>query len=72
MTDKTIKQHINKDKQILDNPQTSPQARRHFEDELESLEKYHDKHPEDEHDPSPLELYCDENPNAVECRVYDT
>jgi hypothetical protein len=66
-----IQQHIIKDKQILDDPQTSPQARRHTQEELSSLEKYHANHPEDDHDPTPLELYCDEHPSASECRVYD-
>ncbi|MFM7854032.1 MAG: CP12 domain-containing protein [Flammeovirgaceae bacterium] len=30
-----------------------------------------DHHPEDLHDPTPLELYCDAHPDALECRVYD-
>ena len=39
--------------------------------ELKDLEEYKERHPEDSHDPTPLELYCDANPNALECRVYD-
>lgn len=66
-----IKQHIEKDKGILDDPTTSPQARRHTEQELASLERYAESHPNVEDDPSPLELYCNDNPNASECRVYD-
>lgn len=66
-----IKQHIEKDRKILDDPLASSQARRHVEEELESLERYHARHPEDDHDPSPLELFCDDNPSALECRVYD-
>ena len=66
-----IDQHIAKDKQILDDPQTSPQARRHTEEELVALETYKANHPEDTHDPTPLELYCELNPDALECRVYD-
>jgi len=66
-----IDQHIQKDKEILDDPQTSPQARRHTEEELDALESYKVNHPNDDHDPTPLELYCDANPNALECRVYD-
>lgn len=67
----SIEDHIEKDKQILDDPTTSPQNRRHIEDELEQLESYHEKHPEDHHDPSSLELYCDKNPDALECRIYE-
>jgi hypothetical protein len=42
-----------------------------LESELDSLEKYQVSHPDDDHDPTPLELYCDENPAALECRVYE-
>jgi hypothetical protein len=66
-----IQKHIDHDKQILDDPMVSSQSRRHVEEELESLQKYQERHPEDDHDPTPLELYCDENPNALECRMYD-
>lgn len=66
-----INQHIEKDRNILNDPLTSPQARRHTEEELIALEAYKANHPEDLHDPTPLELYCDANPNALECRVYE-
>lgn len=66
-----IEQHIEADKEELSNPQLSPQRRRHLECELEELEAYAERHPEDHHDPTPLELYCDANPNALECRVYE-
>jgi len=69
--DRTLQQHINQDKDELDNPNTSGQRRRHLEDELISLEKYQDNHPNSDHDPTGFELYCDENPNALECRVYE-
>lgn len=66
-----IHKHIEKNKEILENPTISPQNRRHLSSELNSLEKYNKNHPNDDHDPSSLELYCDENPNALECRIYD-
>jgi len=66
-----IDQHIKKDREILDDPQTSPQSRRHTQEELAALESYKSNHPEDTHDPTPLELFCDANPNALECRVYE-
>jgi hypothetical protein len=66
-----IDQHIQKDKEILDDPQTSPQARRHTEEELEALKAYKVNHPEDDHDPTAFELYCDANPSALEARIYD-
>ena len=66
-----IETHIERDKQELSDPQISAQRRRHIEDELQQLEAYHDKHPEDTHDPTPLELYCDTHPDASECRIYE-
>jgi hypothetical protein len=69
---KNIDEHIAKDKDILDNPITSPQARRHTQEELESLETYKLNHPDDDHDPTPLELFCELNPDALECRIYES
>ena len=66
-----IDQHIKKDEDLLNDPLISPQSRRHTEEELEALKAYREKHPEDSHDPTPLELYCDANPGAIECRVYE-
>jgi hypothetical protein len=71
MTDRTLQQHINDDRDELDNPQLNSQRRRHLEDELNSLEKYQVNHPDESQDPTPLELYCDANPDALECRVYE-
>lgn len=67
----SIQQHIDKDKKILDDPTISPQMRRHTQEELVDLEKYQERHPENSHDPTPLELYCDNNPDAPECKIYE-
>jgi hypothetical protein len=69
--DRTIQQHIDNDRDEINNPNTSGQRRRHLEDELDCLEKYQANHPTDDHDPSPLELFCDANPDALECRIYE-
>jgi len=71
-----IEAHIKKDKKILEDPLTSPQQRRHVEEELHDLEDWVEHHKEeieagDHHDPSPLELYCDQNPSALECKIHD-
>ena len=66
-----IDQHIQKDEDLLSDPTISPQSRRPTEEELEALKAYKEHHPEDDHDPTGLELYCDANPDALECRVYD-
>ena len=66
-----IQAHIEQDKKILDDPTISPQMRRHTQEELADLEAYAERHPEDNHDPTSLELFCDSNPNALECRLYE-
>ena len=71
-----IEQHIEKDKKILDNPLISPNQRRHIEGELHELEVYARNHRKeieagDHHDPSPLELFCELEPDADECRIYE-
>jgi len=71
MTDRTLQQHISDDRNEIDNPNTSGQRRRHLEDELDSLEKYQVSHPDEDHDPTPLELYCDTHPDSLECRIYE-
>jgi len=73
---KSIESHIEKDKDILDDPSTNPQMRRHIEVELHELEDYVDHHKEeieagDHHDPNALELFCDQHPEEPECLVYD-
>jgi len=71
-----IESHIAKDKEILDNPLTSPNQRRHIEGELHELEVYAENHKKeieagDHHDPTALELYCEMEPEADECRIYE-
>ena len=71
-----IETHIAKDKEILDNPMTSPNQRRHIEGELHELEIYAENHKEeieagDHHDPTALELFCEVEPSALECKVFD-
>jgi hypothetical protein len=72
----SIEKHIEVDKQILENPTTSPQQRRHIEGELTELNVYVENHKKDiesgdHHDPTPLELFCEMEPDADECRVYE-
>ena len=71
-----IETHIAKDKEILDNSMISPNQRRHIEGELHDLEEYVEHHKKeieggDHHDPSYLELFCDQNPSEPECLVYE-
>lgn len=68
---KSLQQHINDDYDELDKSNISPQRKRHLENEVSSLEQYQINHPDDDHDPTPLELYCELHPDASECRMYD-
>ena len=66
----SIEKHIEKDKEILQDPTTNPQMRRHIEGELHDLEEYAEHHKKeieqgDHHDPSYLELFCDQNPSGT-------
>lgn len=68
---RTIDEKIEENKDILNDPQISRQRRRYLEQELEQLESYKRKHPDRIELPNSLELFCDENPDAVECRIYN-
>ena len=72
----SVEKHIQTDKEILDNSTTSPQQRRHIEGELHELEVYVENHRKeieegDHHDPTALELFCEVEPSALECKVFD-
>ena len=72
----SIEKHIEKDKEILQDPTTNPQMRRHVEEELRELEIYAENHKKeiaagDHHDPTALELYCEMEPEADECGIYE-
>lgn len=71
MSDKTINQHIENNIEELDNPSTNSQRKRHLADELSMLQQYKINHPNEEKDPTGLELYCDSHPDSLECRVYE-
>lgn len=67
----SIDKHIETDIKILEDPTISSQSRRHTQEELHSLKVYKENHPGENHDPTPLELFCDVNPGAMECKSFD-
>ena len=69
---KTIDDHIEKDKVEIESAKADGNLGkvRHLEEELKALNEYKEHHPEDSHDPSPLDVDCDLNPDAPECLVY--
>ena len=68
---KTIFDHIGSILKELDSNILSSQRKRHLETELNDLQSYQKNHPNDDHDPSSLEVYCNQNPDASECKIYD-
>lgn len=66
-----ITDHITQNRKELSNPSISPQRRRHIKQELDSLERYRERHPDRMKDPTVLEVYCDENPDAAECKIFE-
>jgi len=70
---KSIEEHIEKDKLEIEAARAEGNEGkvRHLEKELQGLEEYRQHHPDDDHDPTPLEVFCDLNPEAPECKVYD-
>ena len=74
----SIEQHIQKDKEILQDPTTNPQMRRHIEGELHELEVYVENHKKeiedgDHHDPTAWNFIVKWNQmlTSVECTTTD-
>ena len=63
----TIDEHIAKDQTEIEAAKAAGDSGkvRHLEDELKDLQEYKAHHPEDKHDPTPLEVFCDLNPEKV-------
>jgi hypothetical protein len=70
---KSIDEHIQQDQSEIEAARAAGDMGkvRHLEGELKGLQEYKDHHPGDNHDPTPLEVFCDLNPDAPECLVYD-
>jgi len=64
-------QYVDQIKKEVDDPSINKQRKRHLEDELFLLDSYHKNHPNVEEVPNSLELFCDMNPEALECRRYE-
>jgi hypothetical protein len=55
----------------LENESINKQRKRYLTEYLDNLIKYQEHHKEEIKVPSHLELFCDLNPDALECRIYD-
>lgn len=68
---KNIIKYIESIENELDGQILNKQRKRHLNDELEQLKFYLVNHPEAEEVPTSLELYCDKNPDARECKIFN-
>lgn len=55
----------------LETTSSNKQRKRYLKAYLEELLEYQKHHPDANIIPNSLELFCDLNPNAQECRIYD-
>ena len=64
---KTIDEHIQKDQEefLKALSEHNEGKVRHLTEELQWLLDHKKEFPDDPHDPSPLELFCEQNPDAV-------
>lgn len=47
------------------------QRKRYLENHLQDLLQYQTNNPNKSEIPTPLELYCNLNPDAFECKIFD-
>jgi len=55
----------------LENSSMNSQRRRYLQNYLQEILEYQKNNPHNKEVPTSLELFCDLNPNALECRIYD-
>ena len=66
-----LQELINNINDELENSSLNKQRKRYLESHLEELLVYQKHHPDNTSIPNALELFCNLNPNALECKIYD-
>ena len=66
-----LEQHIIKIAEELERTSENAQRQRYLKSYLEELLKYQKNNPNALEVPTSLELYCQLNPGAQECKIYD-
>lgn len=66
-----LEQHIIKIAEELERNSENAQRQRYLKSYLEELLKYQKNNPNALEVPTSLELYCQLNPGAQECKIYD-
>jgi hypothetical protein len=67
----TLHQTIQVIKNELDLNSINKQRKRYLDSYLTELINYSERHPEVTEVPSSLVIFCDLNPNARECKIFD-
>jgi hypothetical protein len=55
----------------LENSSMNSQRRRYLQNYLQEILEYQKNNPYNKEVPTSLQLFCDLNPHALECRIYD-
>lgn len=66
-----LQELINNICEELETSSLNEQRKRYLNSYLEELLEYQKHHPDAIGIPSSLELFCDLNPHALECRIYN-
>ena len=66
-----LQQTINDLCEELESPSINKQRKRYLEDYLFDLLEYQKKNPTEIDCPTNFELFCNLNPDAPECRIFD-
>ena len=67
----TLGQYIKEIESELARPEISSQRRRYLEDHYSEISLYFMTHSTDSEVPTSLELFCSQNPESEECRIFD-
>ena len=62
---------INEIAEELESPSINKQRKRYLEGYLSELLEYQNHNPNEVNCPTNFELFCDLNPDALECRIFD-
>jgi hypothetical protein len=66
-----LQEAINQICEELNNTEINKQRKRYLENYLQELLEYQNHNPTIEEVPTVLQLFCDLNPEAPECKIYD-
>ena len=66
-----LQEYINQICEQIESPVTASQRVRYLKSHLDDLLEFQKNNPDRTDVPTHLELYCSQNPDALECRIYN-